>query len=371
MSRPEAGGSSSGTSRPRRRRRNSSGGGGGGIIHTTPRPRSSGHGGGHSGGGGGGGGGGGRSGGGGGGGRSGGGGGGGGGISGAERRANAKEAEAKSKAAKRFVDQAKVLQNQLNAMRVALGPRGFKRALNIQLAGVRLQQRQQDAALRKDYHERVQSLEKVASDNQKAAGAGTFAALSNRGRERANAMSEVQAQGAGESDALRAQGAALRNWQSNQQETNRSFYDTLSSVNSSLTDLTVDTRTARMNNVVEANSDRNQLWTDYYGHRSETLTQMGNIRGQMAEYYGLANEQVSGKGYRKKQKGLGHSSASAFRRAALNTGRSWRNPGVSKNIRNWEGRNAFIGNQGSSHEVVTEVPIKAPEGATLRNWSKE
>lgn len=258
-------------------------------------------------------------------------------------------------------------------MRIALGPRGFKRALDIQLHNTLVDQRQQDALLQRDYGERVKSLTGTAKDNEKAAASGTYAALSNRGRERANALSEAAAQGAGESDALRAQGAALRNWNANQSEVNRSFYDTLTSINSSLTDLTVDTRTARVNNVLEANSDRNQLWTDYYGHRSEALTQMGNIQGQMAEYYGLANEQVGNKGYKKKQRAAGRGSAASFRRASLNTGRAWRNPGVPSALRNWSGAAAVEGEitNNARGAEVSEREIKAPEGATLRRWDQE
>lgn len=364
MSRPETGGG--GSSKPKKPRTH---------VPTRPKPHGGGHhpnpgggsggGGGHHSSGGSGGGGGSSSG--------GGGGGGGGGISGAERRANAKEAKAKRDAANRFLEQARVLRQQLNAMRIALGPRGFKRALNIQLHNIATDQRQQDALLQKDYGERVGSLKGTAKDNEKAAASGTYAALSNRGRERANALSEAAAQGAGESDALRAQGAALRNWNANQSEVNRSFYDTLTSINSSLTDLTVDTRTARVNNVLEANSDRNQLWTDYYGHRSEALTQMGNIQGQMAEYYGLANEQVGGKGYKKRQRAAGRASASSFRRASLNTGRSWHNPGVSSQLRNWSGAAAVEGEitNNARGSEVSEHEIKAPEGATLRRWDQE
>ena len=304
---------------------------------------------------------------------SGGGGGGGGGISGAERRANAKENKAKRDAANRFIADARALQYQLNAMAVALGPHGFRHALNVQLAGVKLSQTQVENRLMKDYGERTGVLTKTAADNEKAAGSSTFMALSNRGRERANALSEAAAQGAGESDNLRAQSAALRNWNSNQNEANRTFYDTLTSINSSLTDLTVDTRTARANNVIEANSDRNQLWTDYYGHRSETLTNMSNVRGQMAEYYGLANEQVGGKGYKKKQTANARAAAALSRRSALNTGRAWHNPGVGKAIQNWQGAAAIEGQVSNSNigSGISEKEIKAPEGASLRRWDQD
>ena len=101
-------------------------------------------------------------------------------------------------------------------------------------------------------------------------------------------------QGAGESDVLQAQMMSLRNWQFNQTEANRSYYDTLRSLNSSLTDLNVDTKTALANNELQANADREAIWTNYHDRRSEAFTQLGNIRGQQADYYAEAEQMVKG-----------------------------------------------------------------------------
>jgi hypothetical protein len=293
------------------------------------------------------------------------------GISGAERRATARENKAKRDAANRFLEDARTLQRQINAMRVALGPRGLRRALDTQLRNVNVVSRQADTLLRKDYRERVGSLRGTAKDNAKDAADQTYANLSNRGRERANALSEATLQGAGESDLLRTQGMSLRNWNANQHETNRAFYDTLRSVNSSLTDLTVDTRTARVNNQVQANADRNQLWTDYYGNRAETLTQISNLYGEQANQYSSANEMVASGKTKKKRGGARNQMASFATKASTTSGMAWKNPGVKASIRNWEGAADIEGhlNNDVVSAGVSEIPAKKPEGATLRSWA--
>lgn len=290
----------------------------------------------------------------------------------AQRRADAKEQQARQRAAKKWLGQAATMQQQINALRVALGSKGLRRALRVQLENVGLAVRQQDAELTTGYRERVRSLRNTADDNEKAAAGQTNANLDNRSRERQNAISEATLQGAGESDLLRAQGASLRNWNANQNEVNRSFYDTLTSVNSSLTDLTVDTRTARINAAAQANADRSGLWTDYYANRSETLTQLGNALGQQAEYYGLANEATPKKNLRRQQRQSSRASGNWFERASTTSGMAWHSPGVKKSLRHWQGADDVEGflNSEVRPNAQTEIATKKPEGATLRTWAK-
>jgi hypothetical protein len=292
-------------------------------------------------------------------------------IAAAQARADAKERKAQGKAARKYIDQATTLNQQVRALQAALGGKGFIKALNQRLRNVTLVANQQDAALVHDFRSRYGALKDTFTDNEKAAGAQTFAALGNRGRERANALSEAMAQGAGESDMLRTQQMSLRNWNANQNEVSRSYHDTLTSINSSLVDLTADTRTARINMASQANADRSSLWTDYYSQRSETLTQLGNVRGQQAEFYGLANEAVSSKATQGKRKAAAGASGAAFMGATKASATAWKNPGVKASLRNWAGPAAFEGDLTTSnrHETVDEVPLKRPEGATLRGWA--
>lgn len=281
----------------------------------------------------------------------------------------AREKHYRHLAAVRYAEQAQIMQQQARALRVALGKRGFRAALQQKLANVNLVTRQQDRELVDSYHDRVSSLETSDSDNQKAASAQTYANLSNAGRERANALSEAMAQGAGESDVLRAQGMALRNWDANQSEVNRGFFDTQSSINSALNDLTIDTRTGRMNVALQANADKELLYSNYYDRRSETLTTLGNTLGQMAEYYSLANEQEAAKKYRAQSKELSDKSGHAYTNASLASGQAWENPGVPKKIRRWDGHDDFEDGMNPNQFQRQDVALDRPEGAQLRSWA--
>jgi hypothetical protein len=280
-----------------------------------------------------------------------------------------REKNYRHRAALRYEEQAKTLQEQAKALKIALGKKGFRAELKQKLQNVRLVARQTDAELMDSYRDRVGSLVKSDEDNQKSASAQTFANLSNAGRERANALSEAMLQGAGETDVLRAQGMALRNWSANQNEVGRAFFDTQTSINSALTDLTSDFRTARYNNDAEANADREMLWSAYYDQRSEAMTALGNTYGQMAEYYSMANEQEKSKDYKDSYDKYTDKSSNLFERASLTSGKAWENPGVSKRIRRWEGRDEFDDGMNSRQFGRQDVSLDRPEGATLRSWA--
>lgn len=233
--------------------------------------------------------------------------GGGGGGAGSDPYAYARQQQATAdhRAHQQHMDAARTLQQQIDALRAALNG-GFKHALKGHLGNIDLAERQQDKVLLSGYHQRVGSLAGAEDDNEKAADAQTFANLGNRGRERMQALSEAFANGAGESDVMRAQEASLRNWNANQSEVNRSYFDSLRSINSSLRDLNVDTKTARVNNVMQSNADREQQWTNYYNQQSETYTQLGNTLGQQAQELAQAALYGSGGGNGGGRHGGGH-----------------------------------------------------------------
>lgn len=193
------------------------------------------------------------------------------------------------KAAQRYTRQAENLQGQADALIQALRHE-FGDALRVRLNNVNKVLKIQDRLVREGYHDRVSSLKGAVDDNEKAAASQTNAANQNRLREKNSAMSELVSQGAGESDALRAQQMSLGNWQANQSEVQRSQFDTLRTINSSLTDLNVDTKSARVNLVTQANADKESLWTNYYDRRQESLTQLSNVYGQQADALASAAE---------------------------------------------------------------------------------
>ena len=283
----------------------------------------------------------------------------------------ASQKKAQSKAAQRYLQQARSMSGQIAAIRHSLTT-GFQQALNQRLANINLVAKQADDQLMEGYNERIKSLEGAAGDNEKAYGQQTFAALSNRGRERANAMSEVAAQGAGETDLLRAQHMSLRNWGNNAAEGTRTFFDTLRSVNSGISDLNVDTKTARLNTASQANADRDQVWSQYYDQRSESLTQIGNLFGQQGELYGMAQEQVGSKKTRRKRRRAIRQSDAAFMRASKANAQVWDNPGAPKELLDWQGHGQIEGYSGASvlaNAASEPTEIARPEGANLRSWA--
>lgn len=335
-------------------------------------------------------------------------------VSGAERRAVQRENEAKRKAADRYMKQVANLDIQANALKRALN-HDFARSRDRLLADISQALRQQQDIIRTGFVGRYDQLETSAEDNEKATSAQTGINTRNMIRERANAIDAAIAQGAGESDVLRTQLMSLRNWNANQNEIDRAYSDTLQSINSSLTDLEIDTRTALANNVLQANSDKGQVWQNYHDRRSEAFTNLGNIRGQQADYVAQAVEMdaelgrarnprkkalskwekgrpvgSAGKGHaiqdRKRAKArrqdpVGRSvdtlrearrgSREAFMAASRETGRTWNSPGIPKQIQNWDGKPEFEerDNPLSRYQTAKTVSLgKRPEGATLRKW---
>lgn len=289
----------------------------------------------------------------------------------AVRAQNRKERRAQHKAARRALQDAATIGRQAASLKAALGSEGFIKALNTGLANIARVQAQTDATLMQGYQSRLGSLDNAAADNEKAGAGQTVANLSNRGRERANALSEVAAQGAGESDALRAQQMSLRNWNANQSEVNRNFYDTLTSVNSSLHDLNADTKTARINNALQAEADRGQAYAGYYDQMSQTQTQLGNLYGQQAADYSAALEQVGNKRTRRRLKRAQNQSSSAYDAAAGYAGQAYSSPGASAELQAWTGAEDFDGyvNPGTVlNASSSSTDLAKPEGATLRRF---
>lgn len=279
-----------------------------------------------------------------------------------------------------YRDQARMLQRQADSLRAALSGKGFKRALNIRLGNIRRDLAQQSAVLMEGYTERLEGLELNAKDNEAAEGGASYGNLTNRARERMNAVAQAVSNGAGESDLLRTEQMSLRNWDGNQAEVNRAYFDSLRSINSSLSDLNADTKTGRVNLWLQAGEDREMAYQNYYNQMSETWTQLGNTLGQKAQILGQSS-MLSGNKYaggggaggdRRGVRGATRGAGAAFDRAAGFAGRAYRDPGVPTNIMDWEGQEAFEG--GTTNSVLmddysAEGPQrKKPEGATLRKW---
>jgi hypothetical protein len=294
--------------------------------------------------------------------------GGGGGANDPVQAAIDREKQYRADAANRYMKQAQILQIQAHKWKQILSKKGFRKALMTKLDNVSLDEKQSDDILMQGYDDRVGSLKNANDDNKKDASAKTNANLMNASRERANALSEASLQGAGETDMLRSQGMALRNWSANQNEVGRAFADTQTALNSSLNDLNVDTRQGRFNVALQANADREMLWSNYYDRRSEALTQLGNTMGQISEYYAMSNEQKKSKEAQNKEDKWRKNSKDVFGQLAKNTQKAWDDPGVSKNIRQWDGRGDFEGGLDNRQFGPQDLSMKRPSGADLRKW---
>lgn len=228
----------------------------------------------------------------------------------------------------------------------------FARARDTKVGNITALLATQDAEVLRGYDERVAQLLGSRRDNDMAEGQASFANVANRVRERADLLLESAAQGAGETDTLRTMMQALRNWQANQADVNRSFFDTERSVNNAITDLNADTRSARINLASQAQRDQEQAWSNYYNQLADAYTQMGNIH---ANPYSDSHKPGS----------------DAFSKAAEAAGSSWQAPGVSPAIREWSGTASAVEsrlNNSAATSAVTNLAEQRPEGATLRRW---
>jgi hypothetical protein len=272
-----------------------------------------------------------------------------------------KKAEKEQK--RNYKNQAETLQGQIDAWKKSINT-SYLQALKVRIANFRLLQGQQDAILSEGYYKRVADLRAAASDNEMATGDQSFANIGNRARERRAATEQVALHGGGETDVMRSQVMALRNFVSNQGDITRSYFDTARSIQSSFTDLTNDTKTAKANNINEYNSQREAAYTNYYNQRSESLIQLGNVLGQQAELYGLAGEKGD-------QEDSSDDSGKYFDQAAREAAKAWKNPGIPKQLMDWKGATP-IRAQSTADEMVnapTVIGKKRAEGANLRTWT--
>ena len=229
---------------------------------------------------------------------------------------------------------------------------GFAKAREQKLKNTHTLYAAQDKDLVNGYNSRMAGILKNRDDNEKSEVDASFANLSNRARESTDLLAQAASQGAGETDTLKTQLMAIRNWDANQADVNRSYFDTQRSINSSIADLNADTRTARMNLAVDALGDYDQIWTNYYNQRADAYTQMGNVH---ANPYSDSHDPKS----------------TAYASMAKEASSAWKNPGVNKSLQNWKGsvqEQERKLNNSAYKGADTVNNIKRPEGSTLKKW---
>ncbi len=219
----------------------------------------------------------------------------------AQAEADAKVKAEKLKTAKRYSSAANDLQLQITALKDALKT-DFAKSRRQNIADINLMLDQQLTQLKDAAGLRGQQFLSAAEDADKATADVQEAGIRNAVRERADTMTAILEQGAGETDALRAMVANARNLHNNLSDANRSYFDTMQSINQGIVDLNVDTKTALSNAQMTAEGQKELVWQDYYNRRAEAMTSLGNVYGQQADLLAQARD-LGLKGGTVKQKG--------------------------------------------------------------------
>jgi hypothetical protein len=280
-----------------------------------------------------------------------------------------------------ILSQAGLVKQQIAALKIQLSDKGFRQALETHLSNALQAYRQGDKVLMHGFRDKSNQLAGSAADNEKSAGDQAFANLSNASRERLNAISNSAQQGAGETDTLRSQQMSLRNWDANQSDVNRSYFDTLRSINSAQTDLNTDTRTARVNANQALQDRRASLWDQFYSQRADAWDKIANLYGSRGQLLGQAAGVVANpesgsydrnSPYGRERDRADRLAARALRQSSLQTGKAYDEPGVPKRLLNWDGRDTYqeLGpSQGMIRANSAGYAAPKPEGANLRTWT--
>lgn len=286
----------------------------------------------------------------------------------AEKRANARADADKRKTGRRYLKQAANMEVQAKALQKAIHD-SFGKNRDQNLADVSKNLNDQLTMLKEGHSLRSQQFLGAARDTEKATGDSAAGAFSNMVRERRDALSGLVEQGAGETDSMRAMLMSARNWHANATENNRGYYDTMRSVNTGISDLNVDTKTAMQNAYGTAEGEKDRIWSDFYAKRSESATQLGNIRGQQADYYAMAGE-MGVKAPKGAEAGSLKGMGGAYNLASTEAGKSYKQRQLPTWVKNWDGT-AQVKTRQSNTDLAAAVTIdkaEKPEGASLRKW---
>jgi hypothetical protein len=286
----------------------------------------------------------------------------------AERRANARADAERRKTGRKYLDQAKNLQVQADALKTAL-TKSFASNRDIKLADITQSITEQIALLKSTTGKRAQTFLDSAADTEKATGDNAQTSLSNLVRERQDALAGILQQGAGETDTMRAMLMSARNWSENAQESNRAYFDSMRSINTGITDLNADAQTAYANAYRTAEGERAAVWDDFYRKRSESYTQLGNIYGTQAGYYAEARSYDVGapKGAEKAAKA---GMKNAYEAASKEAGKAYDQAGLPDWVKNYQGQAQLQTRRTNTNlaAAVTIGPAEKAEGSSLRRW---
>ena len=275
------------------------------------------------------------------------------GINAAQARANATakmSSRKQNEATAALVDQQRQLIDSFSTQR------------DIKLANIARAFSDSDSRMLENYRQALGGLEGTKANNEKAEADASFGNVANAIRERTNILTEAASNGAGESDLLRSQLAALRNYSANQGEVNRSFYDTLQSINNSITSLNNDTANQRTNLHNQAEADRESAWANYANQTADAWTQIMNIESANTNINSDTSE-----AYNRRFADAGTQAANAVKN-------SYSRQAIPAGWTEWAGKGKTEDRKLSSTNRAASInlsgPQRRPEGATLRRWEQ-
>ena len=161
-------------------------------------------------------------------------------------------------------------QDIINALLNSLG--GFASGRDTQIANA---SRQLEASLNgilKNYTAAVDDYEESAEGNQQDQAAKSAANATNRARERISLLLQAASQGAGETDQFRSSIMAALNADANQQEIDRSFFDTERSINSQIAGANSQAESQRRSAWEQNQEQVGSAWNEYWKNYSDTMT---------------------------------------------------------------------------------------------------
>ena len=276
----------------------------------------------------------------------------------AKREADAATKKQNDEGKRKTAKQNAATKEMADAQHKLLGSFGTQR--DIKLSNITEALKAGDKLLLANYGDVLKTYVGSLEDNDKAESDSSFRNVSNAVRERADILAEAASQGAGETDLARSQLMALRNYSANQGEVNRSFFDTLRSVNNAVAGLNADTATGRTNLYNQSESDVESAWANFYNQSADTWTQIGNIENSNTNI----NEDDS-TGYKKSYEKAAEEAAKAAaggykKKSTPGDWTNWADKGTEQE------RNLSSSNRAAT--INLSGPVRRAEGATLRKW---
>lgn len=204
----------------------------------------------------------------------------------------------------------------------------------------------------------TQDYDETGTANDQEQAAKTAANITNRARERTALLSQAASQGAGETDQLRAQIQAFLNSDANQQEIDRSFFDTQRSINSQIAGAASQAETSRRSAWAQNQEAKGSAWNEYWKNVGDIWT---NIQRTGAQNTNVDSDYSEGFN-------ANYGGNDPVARAAENAGRAYKTEEKDDEFFK-QGRPLGRKSKTTSSERAGATTIKAPkaaEGATLR-----